>query len=460
MKKWIILVFFLFGCKPDVNILEEDIEVNGVVDITEYYINASVDDNENSLSVDSVIRYYNDHADFDELYINVYPATNNELSFDISLFTINGVETAFERTGSVIHVLLDETLYEGETIEIGIDYTFEYWVGERLSNYNGDFVTMFFYPFVAYYDSEWHTDPYSFSGEAYYNDMGNYYVNLQIPDKYELATGGKVVKEEDVKDGTIYSIELMNARDYSFSISEDYKEYIDEINGIDVKIMSLRSLSDDEVYSVFDITRKMIEYTEENIGDYPYDTLTLEFGHIYGMESASIVYCSSDISLITLVHELYHQWFYGIIGNNQANEPWLDEGLTSFATGLFLNSHSEYDYLGYEYWYDTQHERYDGVREGYVGESVLRPVFEFDRDYGFLVYVYGHEVLNFYMMDSLDGDDELMLSILKTYYDEFKFEESSVAEFIDLVEDESGVFGTEEWFYEYLEGYQELNPLG
>ncbi|MDQ3981807.1 MAG: hypothetical protein M3271_03895, partial [Actinomycetota bacterium] len=30
-------------------------------------------------------------------------------------------------------------------------------------------------------------------------------------------------------------------------------------------------------------------------------------------------------------HEVAHSWFYGLVGNNQARDPWLDEGVTSWA---------------------------------------------------------------------------------------------------------------------------------
>jgi aminopeptidase N len=36
-------------------------------------------------------------------------------------------------------------------------------------------------------------------------------------------------------------------------------------------------------------------------------------------------------------HEVGHQWFYGLVGNDQGRDPWLDEGLASWAEARVEN---------------------------------------------------------------------------------------------------------------------------
>ena len=43
------------------------------------------------------------------------------------------------------------------------------------------------------------------------------------------------------------------------------------------------------------------------------------------------------VSSTALAHELAHQWFYGIVGDDEYNSPWLDEGFTDYATDLYFN---------------------------------------------------------------------------------------------------------------------------
>jgi aminopeptidase N len=40
-------------------------------------------------------------------------------------------------------------------------------------------------------------------------------------------------------------------------------------------------------------------------------------------------------TLAVASHEVAHQWFYGLVGNNQGRDPWLDEGLASWAEARF-----------------------------------------------------------------------------------------------------------------------------
>ena len=51
-----------------------------------------------------------------------------------------------------------------------------------------------------------------------------------------------------------------------------------------------------------------------------------------GMEYPTIVF--SEPSRITMAHELAHQWFYGVVGNDQYHEPWLDESFATWAMRL------------------------------------------------------------------------------------------------------------------------------
>ena len=37
----------------------------------------------------------------------------------------------------------------------------------------------------------------------------------------------------------------------------------------------------------------------------------------------------------TIAHEVAHQWFYNLVGNDQLDEPWLDEALAQYATYLY-----------------------------------------------------------------------------------------------------------------------------
>jgi hypothetical protein len=81
-----------------------------------------------------------------------------------------------------------------------------------------------------------------------------------------------------------------------------------------------------------DWTVEAIGNLEAFLGPFPYDTLTVallpDFGG--GIEYPSMIFEATP-SREVLVHEVAHQWFYGMVGNSQFRDPWLDEAFASWA---------------------------------------------------------------------------------------------------------------------------------
>jgi aminopeptidase N len=72
-----------------------------------------------------------------------------------------------------------------------------------------------------------------------------------------------------------------------------------------------------------------------SFGPYPYpelDVVLSGFASFGGMEYPTFVF--SNPSKVTIAHELAHQWWYGLVGNDQFSEPWIDEGLASWSESL------------------------------------------------------------------------------------------------------------------------------
>ncbi|HVM55559.1 MAG TPA: M1 family aminopeptidase [Acidimicrobiales bacterium] len=75
-------------------------------------------------------------------------------------------------------------------------------------------------------------------------------------------------------------------------------------------------------------------------GPYPYDRFTLvltpDLGG--GIEYPSFVHQGPGTGGRTTPHEVAHQWFYALVGNSQGRDPWLDEGLATWAEARFLGN--------------------------------------------------------------------------------------------------------------------------
>ncbi|MGH9264015.1 MAG: M1 family aminopeptidase, partial [Acidimicrobiales bacterium] len=95
-------------------------------------------------------------------------------------------------------------------------------------------------------------------------------------------------------------------------------------------------VTDTNLATYRDVVVRSLEDFGRRFGPYPWSTFTLaitpELGG--GIEYPTHVMQGPGTLGVTS-HEVGHQWFYGLVGNNQGRDPWLDEGVTSWAEARF-----------------------------------------------------------------------------------------------------------------------------
>jgi hypothetical protein len=77
-----------------------------------------------------------------------------------------------------------------------------------------------------------------------------------------------------------------------------------------------------------------LEHLSKLYGPYPWPGFTIAYGpdlEREGIEYPTLVFEGPDRSGLITAHETAHQWFYSLVGNDQARDPWLDETLASWA---------------------------------------------------------------------------------------------------------------------------------
>ncbi len=481
MKKMIpvllILLLTLSACNNEPDKYEGSINNNEFLIVkelasdseTKYYMDLYVDEENSKLFVTGEIVYFNYEENYTELDIKIYPnaynLSGNEYNVNFEYLKINDTEYTVEYSGvdnTTIHLELEETLKKNETFRIKFKYDFTYWDNDRIANYNDYFITMFFYPFVALQDStgELQTDPYTFKGESYYNNIGDYYVSITLPNTYKIAASGKVVEVIHGVDNDIYNMYLDNGRDFSFSASKNYHTYQKEINDIDYTIQANRPLTSLEQSNSFKWLEDSVRIFEDYIGEYPYDYFTLEYGYIYGMESTGVIYCSENINETTVVHEVIHQWLYSMIGNDQSNDSFIDESLTTFITGAYY--YELYGRQGADGYFAYRNSFKEELTEHYSlyeGDDMLQKVNDYEDGYAYIIYYHGPTLYRYYLDEYLDGDFSKLKTFLNALYDEYYNNIVTVDQLLDLLEETTGVEETKEWFTYMLEGVGTLDRV-
>ncbi|HEY8135818.1 MAG TPA: hypothetical protein VIF08_07225, partial [Candidatus Limnocylindrales bacterium] len=149
------------------------------------------------------------------------------------------------------------------------------------------------------------------------------------------ATSGNRV----TKRGHSQTFVARNVRDFNFSASPDYHVRRIAWRGVTVRTYQLTGSGDVLGEYAVDALKRF----SEEVGPYAYPTLNVAEAPISsGMESPALAWISTSSvpeDLARLVaHEVAHQWFYAVVGNNQAQQPFADEAVATFLADTLLGS--------------------------------------------------------------------------------------------------------------------------
>ena len=217
--------------------------------------------------------------------------------------------------------------------------------GTRLNQFKNTAFLAQWYPMLAVKDKEgWHTDPYTTTGDPFYSRISDFEVTFEVPEGYRLITTASDYREPVMKPVTL---KQERVRDFAAVISKDYEPVEGKAGDIQVNLWYLKGM-EEVAQELHDAAVSGMEFFSQHFGPYPYDEVDVVLGEtgygIAGMEYPGLVTSVDKIptrqgerpAVNVVAHELAHQWWYAVVGNNQVKEPWLDEGLTTFSEFLFM----------------------------------------------------------------------------------------------------------------------------
>ncbi len=197
------------------------------------------------------------------------------------------------------------------------------------------------YPMIAVYDDEgWNAEIPSQSGDLIYADMSFFLVTVEAPKDVTLVSSGREISRQNNGSRQTVKYEAGPARDFYLAASPSYKVFTKEVNGVTLNFYTSADRRKG-AESALDVAARSIEIYNKRYAPYPYTELdfvstpTLALGIEYpGMIAITewIIEPDNDYLEATIAHEVAHQWFYNLVGNDQLDDPWLDESLTQFAT--------------------------------------------------------------------------------------------------------------------------------
>jgi hypothetical protein len=248
------------------------------------------------------------------------------------------------------------------------------------------------YPMIAVYDDEgWNAEIPPQSGDVTYADMAFFLVTVEAPKGVTLVGSGCEVSRQINGDRQKIKYEAGPVRDFYLAASPDYEEFTAKANDIELRFYTHNDLQDG-AEAALDIAARAIEVYEKRYAPYPYTELdfvstpTLALGIEYpGMIAINESIITPDHGYLegTVAHEVGHQWFYNLVGNDQLDDPWLDESITQFATLQYFTD--QYGQAGNQGFRQDLERRWAHI--GYAEIPIGLPVGEYGgAEYSGIVY--------------------------------------------------------------------------
>ncbi|MCD8040741.1 MAG: M1 family metallopeptidase [Clostridia bacterium] len=345
--------------------------------------------------------------------------------------TVNSVDGCTEwsvcgEDENILVVTLKSGLEAGGSTTVTIDYTLALAkVNHRTGICENSVNLGNFYPIVcAFEDGEFVECIYYSDGDPFLSECADYTVTIDMPAGYECASSGSIVTDKTSGDRRICSYQLDNARDFAMVLSDKFTTLTQTVSGVQV---TYYYYDDDDPQTKLNAACESLEYFADSFGQYVYPTLAVvQTGFaIGGMEYPALTMIgdtiTGDDACLTIVHENAHQWWYAMVGSDQINNAWQDEGLAEYCTALFFEQSSGYSITltglvnsatdSYRAYYTVYNQIF-----GDADTTMSRSLSQFVSEYEYVNIAYNKAMIMFNTLRKSIGDDRFFEG-LKNYYE-------------------------------------------
>ena len=488
MKKRICFLLLLFlivpvlfsGCGKDF------VSVNSK-NVDEYSITIDLDEENHKATCTQNVNYINNSSTtlnniMFHLYANAFSseAVNKPVSslyenkayyngfsegkIEINSLKVNDEEIEICLAGTdktLLDVKLRNGLNSGERVNVefkyeltipNINHRFGY--GENTINLGN------FYPIASVFDGDlFNENGYHYNGDPFYSNISNYEIVINHNKEYIVASSGKQISKEINGETAQTKLSAKAVRDFALVVSNKFNVVEQKLNGTTI---SYFYYNDENSEKSLETCKRSVETFNELFGYYPYETLcVVESNFVHGgMEFPSMVLISDNLDTYedytqTIIHEIAHEWWYAVVGNDQFSCGWLDEGLAEFSTALFFEKNADYN-VKYEDIISNARSSYSLFVEVYtdvfgnVDTSMNRKLNEYktEPEYVYIAYVKG--MLLFDSLRDIVSENKLLKG-LKKYYKENQGRNATPGNLIYSLEKATG-YKLQEFFDSWIDG--------
>ncbi|WP_327318987.1 M1 family metallopeptidase [Streptomyces sp. NBC_01235] len=276
-----------------------------------------------------------------EVYLRLwdnYHGTCTSMPIAVSNVT-GGTAGALSVGCTALQITLATPLAQGQSATIGFDLGITVPSGADRFGYDGAFSFVGnALPVLAVKDGAgWHLDPYTNNGESFYSLAADFRVTLDHPTTLLVPATGASVDAAGSSGRTVTTATASKVRDFAWAAGPFSKISGTSTAGTPINVYSVSGISSANAQSMLTTAKSAVDAHAARFGAYPYGELDAVIDNNFwfgGMEYPGFVL--DLVSTTALTHEIGHQWWYGIVGDDEYNSPWLDESFTDYSTDLAL----------------------------------------------------------------------------------------------------------------------------
>jgi hypothetical protein len=240
---------------------------------------------------------------------------------------------------TALGVTLPKPLAHGDRTTIALDVSIT--VPARNSRFGREGAFRFLgnaLPVLAVHDAKgWHLDPYVATGESFYTLASDFRVRLDHPSALKVPATGRTWTRPGGPGRTVTHSVAHQVRDFAWAAGPFRTATETSPGGVRVRSYWSPDTSPAGVRLNRQDGVAAVDRFGREFGRYPYGEIDLVMtsGFGGGMEYPGLVVLGTTEEGGPVVHEVAHQWWYGIVGNDEYNSPWLDESFAQYANARF-----------------------------------------------------------------------------------------------------------------------------
>lgn len=297
-----------------------------------------------------------------QLATQIEKLTPEEYGFlEMTEVVVNNQPAVVHRFGTIARIDLAAPIYPEDSVIVRFHFRGQIPLllerAGRTNFQNIKFSMAQWYPKLCQYDHHgWHNNQYI--GREFYGIWGDYDVTLYLPAKYTVGATGELQNPEEVGHGYQFQGDTLvlkpqplssdsilkwhfvarKVHDFAWVADDQYAHQIIHFDSLQIHILFKRYRASEWK----DVPRWIVEtfrFFNSRYSPYPYRTFTCAQAGDGGMEYPQLIMITHRPRrwlLSVIVHEIGHQWFYGMVANNETKHAWMDEGFTTYITDRAL----------------------------------------------------------------------------------------------------------------------------